>query len=44
LALELAAARMGVLSMEQITQRLEDSLKLLTCGGRPILPAILEHW
>ncbi len=38
MALELAAARVGVLSMEQITQRLEDSLKLLTGGGRTAMP------
>ena len=34
LAIELAAARVGTLSLEQISQRLEDSLKLLTGGGR----------
>jgi predicted ATPase/DNA-binding SARP family transcriptional activator len=34
LAIELAAARVGVLSVEQISERLEDSLKLLTGGGR----------
>src|SRR5215213_1427703 len=33
LAIELAAARVGTLSLEQISQRLEDSMKLLT-GGR----------
>lgn len=34
LAIELAAARVGALSVEQITERLEDSLGLLTGGGR----------
>ncbi len=34
LALELAAARVGTLSLEQIAQRLTDSLKLLTGGAR----------
>src|SRR5919112_4059450 len=34
LAIELAAARVGTLSLEQITQRLTDSLKLLTGGAR----------
>jgi non-specific serine/threonine protein kinase len=34
LAIELAAARVGALSAEQISQRLEDSLKLLTGGSR----------
>jgi predicted ATPase/DNA-binding SARP family transcriptional activator len=33
LAIELAAARMGVLSAEQLASRLEDSLKLLNRGG-----------
>jgi predicted ATPase/DNA-binding SARP family transcriptional activator len=33
LAIELAAARMGVLSVEQLAERLEDSLKLLGGGG-----------
>ena len=32
LAIELAAARVGALSAEQISERLEDSLKLLTGG------------
>jgi predicted ATPase len=34
LAIELAAARMGTLSLEQIAERLEGSLKLLTGGAR----------
>ena len=34
LAIELAAARVGTLSLEQIAQRLTDSLKLLTSGAR----------
>jgi len=34
LAIELAAARAGTLSVEQILQRLEDSLKLLRGGSR----------
>ncbi len=34
LAIELAAARMGVLSAEQLSERLEDPLKLLTSGRR----------
>ena len=38
LAIELAAARVGVLSAEQILKRLEDSLKLLTGGGRTRTP------
>ena len=38
LAIELAAARMGVLSVEQIAERLDDSLRLLTAGGRTAAP------
>ncbi len=38
LAIELAAARLGVLSADQIANRLEDSLKLLTAGGRTAVP------
>src|ERR671911_192074 len=38
LALELAAARIGVLSVERIANRLDDSLGLLTAGGRTALP------
>lgn len=38
LAIELAAARVGTLSVEQISHRLTDSLKLLTGGGRTQLP------
>ena len=38
LAIELAAARMGVLSVEQLASKLEDSLKLLTGGGRTAEP------
>jgi non-specific serine/threonine protein kinase len=38
LAIELAAVRIGVLSVEQIAERLRDSLKLLTVGGRTASP------
>jgi predicted ATPase/DNA-binding CsgD family transcriptional regulator len=38
LAIELAAARVGTLSIEQISQRLEGSLELLTRGGRTAVP------
>jgi predicted ATPase/DNA-binding SARP family transcriptional activator/DNA-binding CsgD family transcriptional regulator len=38
LAIELAAARVGVLSVEQISERLGNSLKLLTAGGRTTVP------
>ena len=38
LAIELAAARVRVLSVEQICSRLEDSFALLAGGGRNILP------
>ena len=38
LALELAAARTRVLSAEQIAERLDDSFRLLTTGGRTSLP------
>jgi predicted ATPase/DNA-binding CsgD family transcriptional regulator len=38
LALELAAARVGTLSLEQILERLKDSLGLLTRGGRTAVP------
>jgi predicted ATPase/DNA-binding CsgD family transcriptional regulator len=38
LAIELAAARVGVLSVDQIVARLEDSLRLLTTGGRTAPP------
>ena len=38
LAIELAAARIGVLSVERIAERLNDSLRLLTAGGRSALP------
>jgi predicted ATPase/DNA-binding SARP family transcriptional activator/DNA-binding CsgD family transcriptional regulator len=38
LALELAAARVEALSVEQISQRLKDSLKLLTGGSRTATP------
>jgi predicted ATPase/DNA-binding CsgD family transcriptional regulator len=37
LAIELAAARTGVLSVERIAERLDDSLRLLTAGGRTAL-------
>jgi predicted ATPase/DNA-binding SARP family transcriptional activator/DNA-binding CsgD family transcriptional regulator len=36
LAIELAAARMGALAVEQVAQRLEGSLKLLTGGARTV--------
>lgn len=38
LAIELAAARVGILSVEQIFARLEDSLALLTSGSRTATP------
>jgi non-specific serine/threonine protein kinase len=38
LAIELAAARVGTLPLEQILERLEDSLELLTRGGRTAAP------
>jgi len=38
LAIELAAARMRVLSIEQIAARLDDRLNLLTLGSRTALP------
>jgi predicted ATPase/DNA-binding CsgD family transcriptional regulator len=38
LAIELAAARVGTLSLEQISKRLEGSLELLTRGGRTTTP------
>jgi predicted ATPase len=38
LAIELAAARTNVLSAEQIADRLDDSLRLLTRGRRKALP------
>jgi predicted ATPase len=38
LAIELAAARVRVLSMDQISTRLDDSFRLLTGGGRSVLP------
>jgi predicted ATPase/DNA-binding CsgD family transcriptional regulator len=38
LAIELAAARVGTLSVEQISERLGDSLDLLTGGGRTQMP------
>jgi predicted ATPase/DNA-binding SARP family transcriptional activator/DNA-binding CsgD family transcriptional regulator len=38
LAIELAAARVGTLSVQQISEKLEDSLKLLTVGDRTAVP------
>jgi non-specific serine/threonine protein kinase len=38
LAIELAAARVGTLSLEQISERLEGSLELLARGGRTAVP------
>lgn len=38
LALELAAARAGTLTVEQIAARLDDRLNLLTQGSRTVLP------
>lgn len=38
LALELAAARVKVLSIEQISQKLDDRFRLLTGGSRTALP------
>jgi predicted ATPase/Tfp pilus assembly protein PilF len=38
LALELAAARVRVLSVEQVAQRLDDRFRLLTGGSRTLLP------
>jgi non-specific serine/threonine protein kinase len=38
LAIELAAARLAVLSPEQIADRLGDRFRLLTSGGRTVLP------
>jgi predicted ATPase len=38
LAIELAAARVGTLSIEQISERLQGSLELLTHGGRTAVP------
>ena len=38
LAIELAAARMGALAVEQVAQRLEESLDLLGSGSRTVDP------
>lgn len=38
LAIELAAARVRVLSVEQIAARLDNSLQILTSGGRTTVP------
>jgi predicted ATPase/DNA-binding SARP family transcriptional activator len=38
LAIELAAARVGTLSLEQISEKLVGSLELLTRGGRTAVP------
>lgn len=38
LAIELAAARLRMLSLEQIASRLDDAFRLLTGGSRTVLP------
>src|SRR5204863_7002327 len=38
LAIELAAARVKVLSMAQLAARLEDCFRLLSAGGRAVVP------
>ena len=38
LAIELSTARIGALAVEQVAERLEDSLKLLTGGDRTVAP------
>jgi DNA-binding SARP family transcriptional activator len=38
LAIELAAARVGTLSVEQISERLKDSLRLLASGSKTAVP------
>ena len=38
LAIELASARVGVLSLQQIAERLDDQFRLLTGGSRAALP------
>jgi len=38
LAIELAAARLGVLPVAQVAARLDDSFRLLTGGSRSVLP------
>jgi predicted ATPase len=38
LAIELAAARLRVLAVDQIAERLDDRFRLLTTGGRTALP------
>ncbi|MFE8937493.1 BTAD domain-containing putative transcriptional regulator [Streptomyces sp. NPDC007872] len=38
LAIELAAARLRVLSVRQIAERLDDRFRLLTAGARTVLP------
>jgi predicted ATPase len=37
LAIELATARMGALAVEQVAERLEDTLTLLSSGSRTTL-------
>ena len=44
LAIELAAARMPVLTVEQIAARLDDALALLTSGSRTALPRHQTLW
>jgi predicted ATPase len=38
LGIELAAARVKVLSVERIAERLDDRFRLLTAGGRTVAP------
>lgn len=42
LALELAAARVKMLTLEQIEERLDDTFRLLTDGGQPTLRTLID--